>query len=236
VKIDPTKYLLRRLIVEVRHPGNLLHSQKVGAALQELVPEFDQVIQKGGAIPDAIELLSSKTAFRRLICEWSRTHYSEEKLKDVATGMANVKHYVGHAITKLGIEIFDRVGVRMHYILPLNGDYADVLAWYNEMFVKSIEKYAPFGKITDSGVYAFSGTDGKYGFNLTIAPLKKDEYRIKLSEFKQETDVFDNSLLIDFDLFYANRSDSKPIQLIETLMDQSRIKTNQFLEIISQKK
>jgi len=236
MKIDPTKYLLRRLIVEVKHPGNLLHSQKVGSALQELVPEFDQVIQKGSGLPDAVELVSNKTAFRKLVCEWSKIYYSEEKLQDVATGIANVKHYVGHAITKLGIELFDRVGVRMHYIIPLDGDYEEVLAWYNEMFVKSIEQYAPFGKITDSGICSFSGTDGKYGFNLTVAPLKKDEYKTKLSEFKQEIDTIENSFLIDYDLFYASRSNFKPIPLIETLIDQSRIKTNQFLETISKKK
>jgi hypothetical protein len=233
--IDSSRYQLRKLIVEIRHPANLLHSQNIGSALQELVPDFEQVAKTGGELPDTVELMN-KASFCRIGCEWNKLVYVQEQLADVASGSSNFKKYLSHIISRLGIEVFSRVGVRTFFMFSVDNDYDHLLKWYNDTFLNSIDSYAVFGKIADTGPVVLNGSDDRYKFNLNIAPMAKDEFRNKLSDFKSSTDTMGNALLVDLDLYFVSKGKYKPVSIAEDAIEQARIKVVQFIEQFSKKK
>jgi hypothetical protein len=228
ISLKAPKYILRKLVIEAKHSANLLHSQKVGPALQELVPEFDKVLQTGGGAPDSIQLIAD-AAQRKLLSEWNRLWYTEESPKDPQSASANAKRLLGPLQTKLGIENFQRVGIRTWYLIPSHEKYELLLEWFHATFFTSLEAFTTFGKVKDSGVFAITGTDDRYGFNLNIAPLHKGEFTQKVSDFKATPDTIDNNLMIDLDLF-LEKGQYKLGSVIEDAVDQSRLKVVQFLE------
>ena len=221
-------YIFKKLIVEIRHHPNLLHSQKAQTVLNDLVNHFDRVVVggiEGGE--KTFELLSEKS-FVKLLLQWNRMGLTVENCSDIGKMLEFVKRYLAPIPTKLSINLFTRLGVRTTFLIPFEGKFAELVDLCEDKFYKDKDLLGTLGEVYDIGLVALKANDERYKINITIGPFTREEFRDKISEFKHYEDKFGNALMVDIDSYQDERKNYKVSSFVEDAVNSARLKFLNF--------
>jgi hypothetical protein len=227
VKFSP--YRIKKVIIEVKYPANLLHAARVYEVLNDYVSVFDSTtVVNTSATQPAVRLVSEKI-YTILFVEWNRMVMTIENARNIDDTIAIVAKYLNPLPAKFGIKLFSRIGIRTMYLLPFSDDFDALVSWFNTRVYRDIRQFAPIGEVVDVGI-VLTAKDDRFKMNIGFGPFERNEIREKISEFKKYEDDVPSALCLDLDMYLDAKADYKISAVVEEALNSSRLKLNKFIE------
>lgn len=224
------QYIVKKVIVEIKHTPNLLHSQRARDTFNNHVSEFDRVTIAGVEGSEKAYQLVSDVAYLNVTSEWNRLVMTMENVTSIDDAKMNIKKTLVPIAQGVGVKDIKRIGVRVLFMLPFAGDFAGLQSFFTDRFYKDMKLFEPFGKVDDVGIVLVTVTGEPYKTNLSLGPFTKDEVKTKVSEFKQYDDKFECALMVDIDLYQDIKTQYKIAQFVPDALDAARVRLVRFRE------
>lgn len=222
------QYTIKQVIVEVRHPINLLFKIEARKHLNKFVDDVEKINITGN--DDSFEFVNVKKYYK-FVADLGRFGMTIENVESIDTAEQLIKKYLVPISAELGTKTCNRFGVRVVYLYPFNDSFESLIEIYKKVFYRDTTLFDPIGKIKDVGLVAltlreYNGLD----INLSLGPFKKEEIKTKISNFKTYDDVIPASLMLDIDIFKSEKRDLSFSSTLHSYLEQSRIKAVKFRE------
>ena len=222
-------YFVKKFIIEVKHKPNLLHNESVPQILNDMMGDFNKVTLINDPVQKTFQILNSNNYFM-FTSDWTKVSTTFENVKDFESDFQKATKNIISYLTKLKITAFTRLGFRVSYLLPFNGNFEELVTLFKDKFYNNLSIYEPFGNIEDVGIAALTINDKKFKGHLSIGPMTKIEVKNKISEFKNYDIDFESSLLVDLDLYIDTTSMQSMKAFVDVVYDASRLKIVKFRE------
>jgi hypothetical protein len=228
-------YFYKRLIVEIRHPGSLIHFQKAESIFNEYADFFDKVSVTNVANLDKTIELSKNSSFFTITSSWDRYVLSIENIEDFDDVKKLIQLYFVPINKRFGIKYFKRFGVRSIFLLPFVGEFEELVRICRQTFFGNEDSFNAFEQITDVGIWTMTGVDGGYKMNISVGPLKREEIKAR-SAFKNFEEKTNAALMVDIDLFVDTKQElGNVMSSIEKAYNSGRLKSVQFFQKTTQR-
>jgi hypothetical protein len=226
------QYIIKQVIVELRHMPNLLHQQKTPVVLNNYVDDFEKLeMDNNGKI---FQLINNKK-YTRLTIDWQKIGMQVENISDFEGAIKLFKKYLGPISSELEVKKLTRFGARTIVLFPFKGTFEELVTFYCDKFYKDMTLFEAFGKVNDVGIIVLTILDSNYNIYLSLGPFSKKEIKEKISSFKEFDDKIDCSLMLDIDLSQDTKKDYIISSQIENALEAARIKIIKFRELILNK-
>jgi hypothetical protein len=220
------QYIVKQVIVEVRHTMNLLFKQEARHKFNNLMSDFDVVNIVDN--DDSFEFVNVKK-FLRLFAFPDRFVMTVENSDSIDSVEQLLRKYISAIASDSGKKSFKRFGTRVIYLFPFSQSFESLVNDYKDIFYnKSCNPFSPLGSVKDVGVIGLTMEDTNYKMNLSVGPFTHDEIKQKISYFKNYNDEINNSLMLDLDLYQLDRKECSLSSCLHEALDQSRIKAVKF--------
>lgn len=218
------QYIIKQVIFDLKHYPNLLYHQKTPTVLMQFNEDFEYIEMRDEGKSFQFE---NRKSYYKLLIDWQRISMLIENVQSISDATIILKKYLNPIVSGLNIKKFIRIGMRVKFIIPFNGDFSELVEFYCAKFFNEMTIYNPFGKIEDVGIVALSLVDNDYNINLSIGPFQKDEIKEKISEFRNYNDNINCSLMVDLDLYQMNRN-GQINGYLESFLEVIRLKIVKF--------
>lgn len=223
-------YVVKKVIAEIRHRPILSHSTLVRQKLDKHVKLFDRVtVTKPEGVEESFQMFNKKEYFM-FVSEWTRVAFIIENCESIAKASEQIKKIFLPISDEIGIKEYQRIGLRVVFLLPFEGNFEKLVEYYNEKVFKDLKIFNSYGNIEDVGVSALTIKDSNYKINFSFGPFKKEEIKIKISEFKEFDKDMDCAFMLDVDLYDDNLQNYKIGTFFADALEAARIKTVKFRE------
>lgn len=199
-----TELFLKKLIVEIRHPGSLIHFQEAEKKLNELTDHFDNVSVTNEANIDKTIQFTKEKSFFRMFSKWDRYGFTVENSRDLRPAEELIELYFAPINKNFGIKNYNRFGVRGVFLLPFLGTFNELVEICRNRFYNNSIMNGLFEQVTDIGTWIIEAEEGKFKIKVNVGPVKHEEI-VTNSEFKKFDESTENALLADIDVFQEGR-------------------------------
>ncbi|NCQ17967.1 MAG: hypothetical protein COZ80_03880 [Ignavibacteria bacterium CG_4_8_14_3_um_filter_37_9] len=222
------QYIVKQVIVEVRHPFNLLFRTEARKSLNKFVDDVEKINITGN--DDSFAFVNEKKYFK-FVANLDHFGMTVENAESIETAEQLIKKYLLPISTELGSKTCYRFGVRVVYLYSFKDSFDNLVEIYKKVFYKQPNLFSTIGNIKDVGIIGLTLQDNNgLGINLSIGPFKKEEVKAKISNFKTYDDITPSSLMLDLDIFKNEKSNLTFSSTLHSFLEQSRIKAVQFRE------
>jgi len=223
-------YIVKKVIAEIKHYPLLSHSTLVRQKLDNHIKLFDGVtVSKLEGNEETFQWYNKKEYFK-LISEWTRIGFTVENSESIEKASEHIKKILIPITNDIGIKEYKRIGLRVIFLLPYEGKFEDLVNHYNKIVFGNLNLFDSYGKIEDVGVSALTIKDSNYKINFSFGPFKKEEIKIRISEFKEFEDDLQCAFMADVDLYDDVSNKHKIGTFFAEALEAARIKTVKFRE------
>ncbi|MFA5804935.1 MAG: hypothetical protein WC879_09835 [Melioribacteraceae bacterium] len=220
-------YFIKKIIIGVDHKPNFLHTEKARKSLNNFIEKYNHASVKKIGAEESYEI-KNEHEYWKFFAEWNHFGFEMENSLDFESAESTCKTFLSHYSNDIGISIYSRVGIRVIFLFPFNGTFEELLKFYNNNMYKNVEIYNSFGDIDDAGIIVLTAHDKKYKMNLSFGPFAKGEIKSKISDFKNYDEKFDNSFMVDIDLFQDKPQKYVLNTYISETLNAARVKVLKF--------
>lgn len=189
------KEKIAEYVVEIRFKPNARVLDKRGEIASNLL---SKLLNQWSISSNQILLSSKENLDTKAVFSFKNVSFVSNYPNDKKFFLENAEAYIKSAWTHFPNNEIVRVGIRTKYLIPAK-DFKSIFDSYKKNFLalKDEDLTKIGGTLIDLG-FPLNFADGDNFFNIVTGPMEKEQF----GQFvKEQEDIFENGVFIDFDYF-----------------------------------